>query len=338
MKKFKKLKITGIILGSILVFFLLINVIPPKKAMATNPFISTSGLPMLCAHRGGGKSNPENTLKAYKASVEDYGTQIVESDLYMTKDGYLVYNHNAYINETSDVEERLGTTEKVYIEDLNLDELKDFNFGYKFQDKDGNYPYRNLEGLDNDSTRKDVLKANDIQIITAEELFKAFYETHKDLLFIVEIKNDGERGFQAADILADLLFNKYPDYKERVVIGTFHDDVQQYLKDNYSNPRLLTGASTGGAAGFVITQMLGVNLFNNPSFVCLQIPMAYDIKGVNIKLDKKTYIKRAHRRNIAVQYWTINEEEDMRHLIDLGCDAIMTDDPELLKTVLDSYK
>ena len=56
------------------------------------------------------------------------------------------------------------------------------------------------------------------------------------------------------------------------------------------------------------------------------------------KLDKKTYIKRAHRRNIAVQYWTINEEEDMRHLIDLGCDAIMTDDPALLKTVLDSYK
>ena len=61
-------------------------------------------------------------------------------------------------------------------------------------------------------------------------------------------------------------------------------------------------------------------------------------EGVNIKLDKKTYIKRAHRRNIAVQYWTINEEEDMRHLIDLGCDAIMTDDPELIKTVLDSYK
>ena len=57
-----------------------------------------------------------------------------------------------------------------------------------------------------------------------------------------------------------------------------------------------------------------------------------------MKLDKKTYIKRAHRRNIAVQYWTINEEEDMRHLIDLGCDAIMTDDPALLKTVLDSYK
>ena len=144
MKKFKKLKITGIILGSILVFFLLINVIPPKKVMATNPFISTSGLPMLCAHRGGGRSNPENTLKAYKASVKDYGTQIVESDLYMTKDGYLVYNHNAYINETSDVEERLGTTEKVYIEDLNLDELKDFNFGYKFQDKDGNYPRRTI--------------------------------------------------------------------------------------------------------------------------------------------------------------------------------------------------
>ena len=41
---------------------------------------------------------------------------------------------------------------------------------------------------------------------------------------------------------------------------------------------------------------------------------------------------------MAVQYWTINDEETMRELIDKGCDAIMTDDPKLLKSVLDSYR
>ena len=57
-----------------------------------------------------------------------------------------------------------------------------------------------------------------------------------------------------------------------------------------------------------------------------------------MKLDKSTLIKRAHRRNIAVQYWTINEEEEMRRLIELGCDAIMTDNPKLLKEVLEDYR
>ena len=61
-------------------------------------------------------------------------------------------------------------------------------------------------------------------------------------------------------------------------------------------------------------------------------------KDVSLKLDKKQFIRRAHRRNIAVQYWTINKEEDMRRLIDLGADAIMTDNPKLLNEVLKDYE
>ncbi|MFA7529377.1 MAG: glycerophosphodiester phosphodiesterase family protein, partial [Bacilli bacterium] len=43
---------------------------------------------------------------------------------------------------------------------------------------------------------------------------------------------------------------------------------------------------------------------------------------------------RAHRRNIAVQYWTVNDEDTMRKLIKAGADAIMTDDPDVLCEVL----
>ena len=76
--------------------------------------------------------------------------------------------------------------------------------------------------------------------------------------------------------------------------------------------------------------MFGVNIFNNDAdFVCLQIPMSRPVSFINLNLAKKTYVKRAHRRNIAVQYWTINDAEDMKMLNELGCDCIMTDDPEL---------
>jgi glycerophosphoryl diester phosphodiesterase len=49
-------------------------------------------------------------------------------------------------------------------------------------------------------------------------------------------------------------------------------------------------------------------------------------------------IRRAHKHNLAVQYWTIDDPDDMRYLIELGADAIMTDRPSLLKKILEEYK
>ena len=82
------------------------------------------------------------------------------------------------------------------------------------------------------------------------------------------------------------------------------------------------------------TDVLGVNIFNANTFSCLQIPTEYDIKGIEIKLDKKTYINRAHRRNISVQFWTINDKEEMRRLIEMGADVIMTDNPDVMYELL----
>ena len=52
----------------------------------------------------------------------------------------------------------------------------------------------------------------------------------------------------------------------------------------------------------------------------------------------QTLIRRAHRRNMAVQYWTINDADEMRMLIEMGVDCIMTDDPVLMRQVLDEYR
>ena len=67
-----------------------------------------------------------------------------------------------------------------------------------------------------------------------------------------------------------------------------------------------------------------MNYFEKSSFACLQIPMSYEL-GIEIPLDNRWLINRAHRRNVAV-------------LIDLGCDCIITDDPLLLKFVLEEYR
>ena len=81
MKKHRALKIIGMILASVLLFFVIINVIPPKKNVAENPFIVGKGNPpMIAAHRGGGANNPENTMLAFREAVNTIGVDIIESD------------------------------------------------------------------------------------------------------------------------------------------------------------------------------------------------------------------------------------------------------------------
>lgn len=335
MKRYKGLKITGCILAAIVLFFAIINLIPPRANVENNPFVVEKGdLPMIAAHRGGSDNNPENTMLAFREAVETIGVDIIESDLYLTADGYLVYNHDSYIDETCNVNGDLSLDEvedlcdeksnRHYIRDMTLSQLRQYNFGYYFEDEDGNRPYRDVTDIE----------AAGLQIATVEQLFEAFYESHPDLLFIVEIKDGGDRGREACRILAEVL-DRYPDYKDQIVIGTFNDEIEEELKASY--PDLLRGAPTGTAAKFVLTQYLGVNLFDGGDFACLQIPMSYDL-GVEIRLDKATLVRRAHRRNIAVQYWTINDPDEMRQLIEMGVDCIMTDDPKLLSEILEEYR
>ena len=97
----RKLRNFGVAVLSIAAFMTLINVVPPAKSVSDNPFIKGENEKvMIAAHRGGADNNPENTLLAYRAAVNEYKVDILESDLYLTKDGYLVYNHDSYIDET----------------------------------------------------------------------------------------------------------------------------------------------------------------------------------------------------------------------------------------------
>lgn len=335
MKKHPRLRILCFVLVGIILGLAVLNIIPPKKNVENNPFLVEKGsLPMIAAHRGGAINNPENTMLAFREAVYTYDVDIIESDLYLTKDGYLVYSHDDYIDECCNVNGDISEDEmeeliedkskRHYIRDMTLEELRQYNFGYYFEDKSGERIYKNETNL----------LDTGLVIATVDQLFEEFYESHPDLLFIVEIKNEGEDGYEACRILNETL-ERYPLYRDRIVVGTFHDEIEKELKDSY--PELLRGAPTGTAAKFIITQLLGVNLFDLSDFACLQIPMEYDI-GIELSLDRGTLVRRAHRRNIAVQYWTINDPDEMRELIELGCDAIMTDDPELLREILKEYE
>ena len=334
MKKFTRFLL--IVIGIILLYNLIVLIIPAKKVMENNPFVTDNI--MIAAHRGGADLNPDNTMKAFDDAVNNYHSDILELDVHMTKDNELVIIHDSYINDFCDVEEVLGTNERKYVKDFNYDELLMFNFGHDFKTLDGERPYHGMFDHLSGEERKKAIVDEGLSIVKLDDLFKHFETTHPDLMYIVEIKNGGEVGYKAAEKMYKLITKdfKHIDLQNKIVIGTFNPEIELYLEETY--PEIMRGASTSGAAKFIITEILNVNPFDNSSFACLQIPQSFDLGGFELDLNRVDIIKRCAERNIAVQYWTLNTREEMITAIELGCDCIMTDNPKLLYEILKEYK
>ena len=63
---------------------------------------------------------------------------------------------------------------------------------------------------------------------------------------------------------------------------------------------------------------------------CAQVPVRH---GRVLVVDR-WFVQGAHRRDLPVHVWTIDDPVEMERLLDLGVDGIMTDRPTVLKEVL----
>jgi glycerophosphoryl diester phosphodiesterase len=61
----------------------------------------------------------------------------------------------------------------------------------------------------------------------------------------------------------------------------------------------------------------------------LQIP----VRTAGIELGSRAYIEKAHAAGLRVDYWVVNEPAVAEHLLDLGADGIVTDDPAAIANV-----
>jgi glycerophosphoryl diester phosphodiesterase len=68
-----------------------------------------------------------------------------------------------------------------------------------------------------------------------------------------------------------------------------------------------------------------------PPYEALQVPPDY--RGISLVTPR--FLEAAHSRGVRVDVWTINDAGEMRRLLDLGADVIMTDRPETLSGVLE---
>ena len=97
---------------------------------------------------------------------------------------------------------------------------------------------------------------------------------------------------------------------------------------------MATSAATSEVAAFVGAARTGVPAGGLRRAVrsvdCLQVPVA---QGRLTVVDART-VTAAHRAGLQVHVWTVNEPEEMRRLLDLGVDGLVSDRADLLAQVL----
>lgn len=64
---------------------------------------------------------------------------------------------------------------------------------------------------------------------------------------------------------------------------------------------------------------------------CLQVPVAVNPL---VRLDRRL-VDRAHHEGLAVHAWTVDDPDEMTRLLDLGVDGLMSDEPAVLRSVLE---
>jgi glycerophosphoryl diester phosphodiesterase len=115
--------------------------------------------------------------------------------------------------------------------------------------------------------------------------------------------------------------------RQRVLIASEHQrplDEMRALAPEL--PPRFSGRETLGFFAASIGQMAGYR----PPADALQIPPAYD----SMLLATSTSISAAHAMGLEMHIWTVNEEAEMRNLLELGIDGIITDFPARLQAIM----
>jgi glycerophosphoryl diester phosphodiesterase len=65
-----------------------------------------------------------------------------------------------------------------------------------------------------------------------------------------------------------------------------------------------------------------------------QVPPVIPLRGRPVRIVTAQLVETAHRYGKQVHVWTIDDADEMRHLLDLGVDGLVSDRIDVLKDVL----
>ena len=264
------------------------------RPAADHPFFDQEGV-LVMAHRGGRGLWPENTLYAFEQAVA-LGVDVLEMDLHSTADGVLVLIHDKTVERT--------TGGNGPVSGYTWKQLQALDAGYYWSADEGQtYPYRGLG----------------IGVPALAEVFAAFPHVPMN----IEIKQS-----QPDITLPFCRLIRENGMSARVLVASFDEDTIRAFRrvcpevattSGENEVRVLYGLSLGYLGGLYW-----------PPAEALQVP---EYSG-NIHVVTPRFIQAAHRRNMEVYVWTVNDPADMQRMLDLGVDGLITDHPDQLLALM----
>jgi glycerophosphoryl diester phosphodiesterase len=259
------------------------------------PYLDLPG-PWVVAHRGGSALAPENTFPAFDRAV-GLGADALEIDVRLTVDGVVVVFHD---DETARLTGAPGT-----IEGRTLAETAALDAAFSFSPDGGaTFP----------------LRGGGVGVPTLAATLARYPRMRLNIDAKAE---DAALAEALARVVAE------GGAVDRVCLGSFFDVQAERLG------RLLPGAARylpqDAATCHVLAAKAGLG-----GQGC---PHGYDLAdlphrvGVLTVVDAKV-VAYFHARGIPVHVWTVDDEREMRELLALGVDGIVTDRPDLLARVL----
>jgi len=242
-------------------------------------------------HRGGAGFWPENTMYSFERAV-DLGVDVLETEIHSTADNILVLMHDSTVDRT--------TNGSGPISSFTLEELKTLDAGYNWTSDGGQtFPFR----------------GSGITVPTLEEVFTALPTVRIN----IDIKQE------KPSLLASLCKTiRTFDMVDRVMVASFSSKV---LKDfRRVCPEVATSAGTGEVALFFMMNKVFLGAAYRPACQAFQVPEY----SSGLRVLTKRFVNTAHGLNLEVHAWTINEVNDMKRLLALGVDGIVTDYPDRL--------
>jgi glycerophosphoryl diester phosphodiesterase len=250
--------------------------------------------PVNVAHRGASARAPENTLEAFREAVEA-GAGGLELDVHMTLDGEIVVIHDPTVDRTTN-----GSGD---VAQMTLEEIRALDAGYRFSPDGGStYPYRGA-GL---------------RVPRLAEV----YEEFPDVPVNIEIKR-AQPGVEEA--VLEVIRGAAG---RTLVASNRHEVVRRFRR--ISGGSISTAASRREIGRFYVLSRLRLERLYSPAYDALQVPPEH--RGMKVVTPR--FLEAAHGRGVRVDVWTINEPDEMRRMLDLGADGVMTDRPEELVRVL----
>lgn len=253
-------------------------------------------LPLNCGHRGAAGLAPENTLLAFQAATR-VRAHCVEFDVMLSKDKQVVVFHDLLIHKRLFAQGQVNR--------MTVGQLKQIDVSSYFLE------HRMLSP---------VPKAfHAARIPTLEEVFR-YYQAFPDVWLNIELKSNQARNDGLETSVAALV--QQFRYEHRVMVSSFNPfSLGRFAKIMPDIPR-----------GLIYSPENPIYL-RQLWFLRIAKPDTLNPKHTLIN---EAYMAWAHRHGYAVHTWTVNDEEEMRRLIGLGVQMIITDYPDRLAKILDT--